>query len=549
MTVAKEIPWRQCSLLGLFGIVAIGLLTVGDYGRSWDEPYRFYGGDLKYRYYANLLDGKDAPEFDNLYPGLFDLPLAIFRNAFPELGSPSLQGHVWSFFWGFVGLVSAWRIAARLGGERAGFWALLLLALTPRYYGHMFFNPKDIPFAATYLLSILAIIGVLEKLPQRPGWAPVLWVGVAAGLTLSARIGGMLVLFYFALFIGLYLLVRYARQWRARGKLEWGQFGRDIGFWAVRGVATGLLAGSILLVFWPIGHANPLGTLQEAISEVQQFGWDGLVLMDGAFWKAQDLPPTYIPYWLMVTQPELVFVLLLVFALVAMLSLFQYARAADWPPYGVFLPRLLLVFSFAFPLGYMLYKQPVLYDGMRHFLFVVPPLICVLALTLEWCLRQLESARRKRLAGGVQVAVGVWAVFMIVEMVRLHPYQHVYFNHTSGGLQGALHRDETDYWGTSYREAGLWLNEYVAGLSADGEPHYKVYVPAQSWMLKPYLSSQLELTKSAPEADFIVAITRLNMHLPAAEKGSILHVVERKQTPLCLIFDMSKPPSVAAPSS
>jgi hypothetical protein len=42
-------------------------------------------------------------------------------------------------------------------------------------------------------------------------------------------------------------------------------------------------------------------------------------------------------------------------------------------------------------------------------------------------------------------------------MVRLHPYQLVYFNSLVGGPSGAQNRFEMDYWGFSYKEAMQWL--------------------------------------------------------------------------------------------
>ena len=45
------------------------------------------------------------------------------------------------------GLLGSWKLGRLLGGPAAGFTALTLLVLTPVWYGHMFNNPKDMPFA------------------------------------------------------------------------------------------------------------------------------------------------------------------------------------------------------------------------------------------------------------------------------------------------------------------------------------------------------------------------------------------------------------------
>jgi len=50
------------------------------------------------------------------------------------------------------------------------------------------------------------------------------------------------------------------------------------------------------------------------------------------------------------------------------------------------------------------------------------------------------------------------------DMVRLHPYESVYFNRlVAGGLPRAAERFETDYWGSSYREGAEWVaNHYTS---------------------------------------------------------------------------------------
>lgn len=47
----------------------------------------------------------------------------------------------------------------------------------------------------------------------------------------------------------------------------------------------------------------------------------------------------------------------------------------------------------------------------------------------------------------------------IVGIVRLHPYEYIYYNELVGGVRGAFRSFEMDYWCTSYREAMDWINK------------------------------------------------------------------------------------------
>ena len=50
----------------------------------------------------------------------------------------------------------------------AGLVALVLLATCPLYYGHMFMNAKDAPFAAAMAVLLLGMVRAFDEYPQ-PG--------------------------------------------------------------------------------------------------------------------------------------------------------------------------------------------------------------------------------------------------------------------------------------------------------------------------------------------------------------------------------------------
>ena len=125
----------------------------------------------------------------------------------------------------------------------------------------------------------------------------------------------------------------------------------------------------------------------------------------------------------------------------------------------------------------------------------------------------------------------------VSDLCSLHPYQYVYFNRTSGGLNAAYNHRDTDYWGLSYREAAEWLNEYVQELAATGAREYVVHQQHSTWMLAEFLDDRFSLTRSRVGADFYVAFTRYNFHAAYAD-ATLFHVVERQGVPLCFIFEL-----------
>ncbi len=258
--------------------------------------------------------------------------------------------------------------------------------------------------------------------------------------------------------------------------------------------------------------------------------------MDGQFWKASDLPSDYVANWLLRTTPEHILVLLVVGVCVCLIAVNRMIRERRIDCLSRLLPLAVLGFSFVFPIVYIILKEPVLYDGMRHFLFVVPPAVCLSALTVESVLRYLNH--RWRLVA--QVSLMMVLLTVLLDMWRLHPYQYIYFNSLSGGLKSAYLRDETDYWGLSHKEAGDWLNAYVATLESENSEAYTVHQKYSSWMLRAALDEdRFNVSLSPKGADFYVAITRMNFHARYPQLP-ILHVVQRDGVPLCYIFGMSE---------
>ena len=88
---------------------------------------------------------------------------------------------------GILGLFVTWRIGRRIGGPLAGLIALILLAACPLYYGHMFMNAKDAPFAIAMAVLLLGLVRAFDEYPQ-PTARTVALTGVGLGLAFGSRV-------------------------------------------------------------------------------------------------------------------------------------------------------------------------------------------------------------------------------------------------------------------------------------------------------------------------------------------------------------------------
>ena len=63
----------------------------------------------------------------------------------------------------------------------------MLLAACPLYYGHMFMNAKDAPFATAMAVLLLGIVRAFDEYPH-PSARSVALFGVGFGLAFGSRI-------------------------------------------------------------------------------------------------------------------------------------------------------------------------------------------------------------------------------------------------------------------------------------------------------------------------------------------------------------------------
>jgi hypothetical protein len=111
------------------------------------------------------------------------------------------------------------------------------------------------------------------------------------------------------------------------------------------------------------------------------------------------------------------------------------------------------------PLSLFMLMRPNVYDGIRHFLFLLPGVAVLAAYGGTWLCERLAPPRWR--AWAIALCAGL-LLLPIKDLVALHPYQTTYFNGFVGGVAGADGKYETDYWLTSYREAIAWVNERAA---------------------------------------------------------------------------------------
>jgi hypothetical protein len=513
----------------LIVLAALAAATFRDYGPTWDEGSQRQVGRAVVAWYASGFQDRGALEPGpmgnyHLYGGLFDGPAELAALALPF--DPFDVRHLLNALTALAGLLGTGLLARRLAGGRAAFLAVALLAATGAWWGHGFSNPKDIPFAAAMPWMLLTLLGAADA---SPGLAPgrLAAAGLALGAGFGVRPAGLLLLLPLAAGAwgarGLpHLLAQPAAERPSAALRLIGGFGLVV-----------LVAWPVMLAAWPWGQLGPLTRPFVAASETAASVQPLAVHFAGTWATSTGLPWSYLPRWLLATLPE---------------TWLLAAPLACWGPAGRWsrateekrIDLLVVAGAALLPVAAALLTQPPLYDGLRHFLFVLPPLASALAAGVSLALDRLPRPAARAAAGMLGAA---WLV-AVGDLAALHPYQSVYFNRlVAGGVSRGTAEFEGDYWATSVGEGVRWILQAPSlrgrrlAVAFDGPPFLVEHAVTAAGA-----DGRIRLAE-AWGADLYIATTRLFAH---RAPGRVLHVVERMGAPLLYVI-APFPPALAGP--
>lgn len=500
----------------IIGNLIIGLQIYRHYGMTIDEPY-FYG-------YADAIGYAYSPQ--EWFSGHFDLNqaygpsagdhanrgpayLLLARGPAHLLQALGLdQGSAWhltNFLFYQIGIYFFYVLCRRWMSPWAAFAATALFNAQPVLWEHAFINPKDPPFLVFFLLSLEFGFRMADQLATRQaGEKPLQTVGhlifpaIVLGLTTNIRIIGPLA----GVLVAFYLLLKAPPR-----RLLWL-------------IPYGLIALLTLFVTWPYLWAAPIRRFVEVVTFMSHNPTELRVLFAGQIYRANDLPRRYLPALLIYNLTEPVWPLAFLGSLLALLRFTQKTLA--WKS------LLATLGWFVIPFAYVLWQRPPMYDGFRHFLFIVPPIFVLGGLALEWLFTWLQPAWVRLLLLAALLYPGIQAGW------RLHPYEYIYYNQFAGGTKQATLSYESDYWLTCYKEAVQKFNRRVKRPAT-------LYVRREGFLAEAYAARGLTIIdvsktgQATPPWQFELRNARANPDLQKLRQEPAFIQVQRDGVVLCAI--------------
>ena len=466
-------------------------------GRFVLDYYRSDGADTTCLQDVVNLNGKDQSWNLKYYGCSFDVVTQWINDT---LGCEDIARtrHICNAFLGWLIVLFGGLIAWRIGGWRAGFFAMLLLFFSPRLLGHSFNNPKDIPLAAGVIMTIyyimmffrqasalqpkasgnkknkpadtalstkdkiiraiLIVIAAVVLFPtagvaltlllvalmvcclfikNAPSFNPLtlFMLSLSLALAVSNRIGGLIVVGYMGLW-GLLWLIQNRKQLSAPAVAKTILV-------AVAVCVVGFFGG---LLLWPFAMQDPIHNAIEAFRLMSQFDVQLRQLFEGSMVMSSSLPWYYTPKFMLMTIPIAVIVGWLLY------PFFGAFRRDRW------LESTMVYFCFLFPVCWIVATGANVYGGWRHSLFTYAPMAVAAGLGYEALAAWLKAKTGKSLWEVLAVALPFLLMLPpALHTLRNHPYEYVYFNELAGGVKKAYGHYELDYYYHSMREATEWV--------------------------------------------------------------------------------------------
>ena len=435
--------WLCAGLLLIMFIV--GLAVTGDYGIPTDEGQEidillanmreyleyFFPADSALMYAldeARIVSISRNIEMDHgqsAYYGMFPLLFAKYGIGL-EISNHQLSQlyHLYTYFVCFSAVICMYWLGKELFvDERVAILGAVLLFVSPRFFGEMHYNNKDL----VLLCLLVDTCCFAVRATRRKKLSDVLLFGLTAALVSNTQIVG---LFFFGMMGLAYIVyVSLKKQWNRKS--------------VVRMLTAILSFAFFYVLLTPAMWPDPSQYFLHLLSNAFQFSrWHGQILFEGAIFDpvAGELPRRYLIKLIYLTTPLFILGLAAVGVFELLHSFCGKGKILALPERVLFTAACLCALV---PLLVAVATGSLVYNGWRHFYFSYFGVILLAALGVA-----LLLGWKPKLAG---ICLGALIAANAVGLALEHPNQYAYYN-VLVSREGQLGY-ETDYWGLSTREA------------------------------------------------------------------------------------------------
>ncbi len=559
--------YPYAGLIIVIVFLAIHLVVINDYGFTWDFHFHFFGGGKLLGIEPAQLEPRNLPFVEPdprrawtlPYGPLMSIPPVVsylFLHKTLGLLSADNAYHLPIILWGVAGIGILYAFMREAFSSRISILAALFLALTPRYFGDLHNNMKDIPSAVIFALNIW----LLWRLVRYRRVTDLFWAVIAFAIAFSVKINSIFIPVIAVAWIFLLWIIRgpsrlsyfssrrhspdtqYSLLNSRFSKLDTRNSKPDIRrvsnslLFTLYFLAAPIAAFLLWSVFWP----NPIAQLEHAYRTFG-IGTNNIeVILNGTWYCSGSTVPWYYPFWyLAITTPLPILILFIMGIFSVFKEIFNVQCSIFTKNYKLQIPNssvniyVLILLWMILPLSRYVIPSVGVIDGIRHFEEVVFPLAALAAIGLD----RLYTAIKNRFV--VYIIFLFTLSSLLFTLVSYHPYQITYFNELVGGTSGALGQYDLDYWGTSQKAAVLWVNTHAP---QNAKIHIVMAAAVAGQYLRPDLLANLN-QYGYNESDYVILLNRQSFFYRFFYAYEFLlrhrpiHTISVNGAPLTWIFD------------
>ncbi len=431
-------------------------------GTTWDEPASIFNG-VKQLQKAKLfildnsnlaLQNIQGPEF---YGGLIFIPAVMLTmsSRFIEIMSNILSlsslvnsnnplevalivRHVFLNIYIILIVYICYLKLQNMIGKNKSIIFVLIFLLLPSINGHGLFNFADIPLMMQFLLASIFYLSYLNNRDRNT----VITLGFLFGLTLLTRLNAIA-------FLGALTLFELVYVDRFNNKKFDKTLIKDL---VLKNTKIYLISLIVLIIGSPSAWKNIFDWFYGSYIYQFQHPQKAPTVLNGKLIIADEAPRTYLLEWFGYKLPIFVIAFFL-------FSIFLHIKNKN---FGNIVTKFSLFFSIYVNFAFIVYN-PVAYDEIRHYLFLVPFIVFLVIESLFFIFRKKESY--------LNISIIVFVFYLVLTQYGLQAYKYAYLNELVDSSKISIECEDnlsqsgcgdwhTDYWGFGGKQLYKISKEY-----------------------------------------------------------------------------------------
>ena len=299
---------------------------------------------------------------------------------------------------------------------RIGILASAFLVLSPRMFAESFYNNKDIVFMSLYTISLYCCFKFIYK----PNVKHAVFFSLTSAIATDVRLMGIMLPF---LTIGFLLYLSLGNKNFLKKNLLFI-------------IIFLFLLPTFIYIFWPYLWPDPIANFAFAFKKFASYPWGMKSLYLGNYEFDNNLPWHYLITWIGVTTPIFyTFLFIIGFYIILarfvkrLININEQKEYSDlWRGKKEMLD-LLLFFNFFIPVFLIIILGSTLLDGWRHLYFIYPSFLLLSIYGFQKIKNRIKKTNLKNYFVILTILV---LLTNLINMVRMHPHQNVYFNLLAG---------------------------------------------------------------------------------------------------------------------